>query len=124
MLIDNKAKRQKKNIKPIHLFFKIEVIVLGQPFANIISYNEGFVNESTGVLYFFITDMDQSMQDIKAHNYTSLSFSEYQTDYCTDQKFDPEDPRCARLVLSGTWSRVPKVFYQIYSYSFGDHFLL
>jgi hypothetical protein len=98
-------------MKPIHLFFKIEVIVLGQPFANIISYNEGFVNESTGVLYFFITDMDQSMQDIKAHNYTSLSFSEYQTDYCTDQKFDPEDPRCARLVLSGTWSRVPKVFY-------------
>merc|ERR1739848_873828 len=82
--------------------------IKGEPFSNIVSYNEGYPEKSTGVTYFFVSDMDQSMQDIKAHNYTSFSMSEFQTNYCAEQKFDPEDPRCARLVMSGTWSSVPK----------------
>ena len=50
----------------------------GQPFSNIISFNEGLEGVSTGVPYFFITDMDQSMHDLKSHNFLSLSVSEYQ----------------------------------------------
>ena len=80
---------------------------LGQPFSNVISYNEGFEGESTGIPYFFVTNLDQSMQDIIAHNFTSFSISEFQTKYCEREDLDPEDPRCARLVLSGSWSRVP-----------------
>ena len=48
------------------------------------------------------------MQDIKSHNFTSFALSESQTNYCTSKNYDPEDPRCARLVISGTWSAVPK----------------
>ena len=50
----------------------------GQPFSNIISFNEGLEGVSTGVPYFFVTDMDQSMHDLKSHNFLSLSVSEYQ----------------------------------------------
>ena len=48
------------------------------------------------------------MIDIKSHNYLSLSMSEYQTNVCRDNKWDAEDPRCARLVFSGTFVKVDK----------------
>ena len=48
------------------------------------------------------------MIDLKSHNYTSLSISEFQTDICKKHKWDPEDPRCGRLTLSGSFSKVPK----------------
>ena len=50
----------------------------GQPFANIIAFNEGLEGLSNGVPYFFVTDMDQSMHDLKKHNFMSLSVSENQ----------------------------------------------
>ena len=132
----------------------------GQPFANIIAFNEGLEALSNGVPYFFVTDMDQSMHDLKKHNFMSLSVSENQakllktrsqntlvdffelvffglesfgvgkdvefvnrlilefinygftnfqllkTKFCRNHGLDPEDPRCARFVLSGSFSKV------------------
>ena len=46
------------------------------------------------------------MVDIKTHNYISLSMSEFQTNYCKDKKLDPEDPRCARLTFSDSFSKI------------------
>ena len=54
----------------------------GEAFANPNSFSEGFLDQSTGVPYFFVSDLDQSMVDIKAHNFTSFSLSEAQTKYC------------------------------------------
>ena len=80
----------------------------GEAFANIISYSEGLESNSTGDLYFGVSDMDQSMVDIKSHNFVSLSMSEFQTDYCAKNNWDAEDPRCARLTFSGSFSKVKK----------------
>ena len=38
----------------------------GQPFSNVISFNEGLEGVSTGVPYFFITDMDQQGSTLSA----------------------------------------------------------
>ena len=56
--------------------------IKGEAFANTNSFSEGFSDESTGVPYFYVSDLDQSMLDIKAHNFTSFSMSETQTKYC------------------------------------------
>ena len=38
----------------------------GQPFSNVISFNEGLEGVSTGVPYFFITDLDQQGSALSA----------------------------------------------------------
>ena len=48
------------------------------------------------------------MVDISKHNFLSLSLSEYQNGVCEDKKLDAEDPRCARLTLSGAFVEVHK----------------
>merc|ERR1712037_970830 len=84
----------------------------GKPFANIISFVEGFPGNSTdkqGQPYFFVSDMDQSMVDLKKQNSASLAVSEAASGPCGDGTAtnDPEDPRCVRFVLNGSWARVP-----------------
>ena len=37
-----------------------------------------------------------------------MSLTEYQNGVCEDKKLDAEDPRCARLTLSGTVNNVGK----------------
>lgn len=82
----------------------------GKPFSNIISFVEGFPGNSTGQPYFFVSDMDQSMVDLKKLNYASLAVSEAASGPCGDGTAtnDPEDPRCVRFVLNGSWSKVPE----------------
>jgi len=86
----------------------------GTPFGNPISVSDGATNSTgTGIPYFYATLLDQSMQDIfnvslsnVNNSMVSLTFSEAQTSYCTEKVYDPEDPRCARLVLTGTFVNV------------------
>lgn len=73
----------------------------GFPFANIISISDGPVNESSGTPYMYMTRMDLSGKDLLKDARATLSFSEAQSDYCKNQGYDPEDPRCARVLLSG-----------------------
>ena len=60
------------------------------------------------ILYFFVSTLDQTMVDISKHNFVSMSLTEYQNGVCEDKKLDAEDPRCARLTLSGTFNNVEK----------------
>lgn len=46
-------------------------------------------------------NQDVTVRDVLKGSLVSLSVSEALTDYCKDSSFDPEDPRCARLTLSG-----------------------
>merc|ERR1711915_299407 len=39
--------------------------------------------------------------------YASLTFSEAEGDFCRQMVYDPEDPRCARLTLTGKMMEVP-----------------
>jgi hypothetical protein len=67
----------------------------GAPFGNPIS-----TVELGGVPYFYTSGMDTSMQDLEKNPECTLSLSEAAID-CSKLKLDPEDPRCARLSLSG-----------------------
>ena len=48
------------------------------------------------------------MIDISSNNRASFSISEAANGLCGYRQLDPEDPRCARLTLLGSVSRVNK----------------
>uniref|UniRef100_A0A4W5LYX1 Cellular repressor of E1A-stimulated genes 2 n=1 Tax=Hucho hucho TaxID=62062 RepID=A0A4W5LYX1_9TELE len=61
--------------------------------------------QRTTVLYFYITPMDNTVADLRSFPFASLTFSEAEVDFCREnrecQMYDPVDPRCARLTLTG-----------------------
>ncbi|KAK6292461.1 protein CREG2 [Coregonus clupeaformis] len=71
------------------------------PFGNIFSVSDGPMDNSTGVVYFYVTLMDNTVADLRSFPFASLTFSEAEGDFCRQQVYDPEDPRCARLTLTG-----------------------
>lgn len=75
--------------------------IKGLPFGNIFSVSDGPKDNSTGVIYFFVTPMDNTVSDLKSFPFASLTFSEAEGDFCRQMVYDPEDPRCARLTLTG-----------------------
>ncbi|XP_071395389.1 protein CREG2 [Centroberyx affinis] len=75
--------------------------IKGLPFGNIFSVSDGPLDNSTGVIYFYVTAMDNTVADLKNNPYASLTFSEAEGDFCRQMIYDPEDPRCARLTLTG-----------------------
>lgn len=75
--------------------------IRGLPFGNIFSVSDGPADNSTGVPYFYVTPMDNTVTDLRSFPFASLTFSEAEGDFCRKQVYDPEDPRCARLTLTG-----------------------
>ncbi|KAM6985816.1 protein CREG2 [Aplochiton taeniatus] len=75
--------------------------IKGLPFGNIFSVSDGPQDNSTGVIYFYVTPMDYTVSDLKSFPFASLTFSEAEGDFCRQMVYDPEDPRCARLTLTG-----------------------
>ncbi|CAH1241805.1 CREG1 [Branchiostoma lanceolatum] len=80
----------------------------GKPFTNVFSVSDGPVGNGTGVLYFFVSPLDVTVQDLAVNPNASLSMSEVESGYCTSEKWDAEDPRCAKIVLSGKIVTVPQ----------------
>ncbi|XP_029980855.1 protein CREG2 [Sphaeramia orbicularis] len=81
--------------------------ITGLPFGNIFSVSDGSLDNSTGVIYFYVTPMDNTVSDLKSNPYASLTFSEAEGEFCRQMVYDPEDPRCARLTLTGKMVEVP-----------------
>ncbi|XP_008326336.1 protein CREG2 [Cynoglossus semilaevis] len=75
--------------------------IKGLPFGNIFSVSDGPAENSTGVIYFYVTPMDNTVSDLRSNPFVSLTFSEAEADFCRQMVYDPEDPRCARLTLTG-----------------------
>ncbi|XP_062390092.1 protein CREG2 [Sardina pilchardus] len=75
--------------------------IKGLPFGNIFSISDGPLDNSTGVPYFYVTPMDYTVSDLRNFPFASLTFSEAEGDFCREMVYDPEDPRCARLTLTG-----------------------
>lgn len=80
------------------------------PFGNPYSFVDGPCDESTGTPYFYGSHMDQSFLDMAADNSASFALSEasmpfvcggYNLDDCKVSSGDPENPMCARLVMTG-----------------------
>jgi len=73
----------------------------GTPFASVFSFSDGPLGNSTGVPYFYLTELDMSTKDLKDNPKASVTMSLAQGSYCTQKELDPEDPRCAHLILAG-----------------------
>jgi len=81
----------------------------GKPFVNMVSMADGILGESsTGTPYFFMTDMAMSGHDLVANPKMSIVLSLAQGGYCYQHDYDPQDPRCARVILSGERVKLDK----------------
>lgn len=86
------------------------------PFGNIYSFADGPCDTSTGVPYMFASDLDQSMKDIAENAIVSLTLSEAALPGSVlpgecqvggqEGYGDPENPPCARLVLTGEFVKL------------------
>jgi len=75
--------------------------IQGKPFANVFSLSDGPVGNATGIPYMFTTPMEMSVIDLEQNPEASILMSLAQSDYCSKNDYDAEDPRCARLILNG-----------------------
>jgi len=73
----------------------------GYPKANVFSVSDGTLGNSSGIPYFYLSDMEISVHDLEKNNKASITMSLAQGDYCQKKSLDPEDPRCAHLILTG-----------------------
>lgn len=81
--------------------FSTQKVIEGFPFGNILSISDGPVDKSSGTPYMYLTPLDFTALDIEKDNRASLTMSEAQSDYCHNKNYDPEDPRCARILITG-----------------------
>ncbi|KAL6445063.1 hypothetical protein ACFW04_002164 [Cataglyphis niger] len=71
------------------------------PVANLISIGDGPIGNGTGVPYMYLTPLDYTAQDLAKDHRATVLVSLAQGNYCKDKQWDPMDPRCARVLLSG-----------------------
>ncbi|KAM0730115.1 Protein CREG1 [Formica fusca] len=71
------------------------------PIANVISIGDGPIGNGSGVPYMYLTPLDYTAQDLARDHRTTILVSLAQGNYCKDRQWDPMDPRCARVLLSG-----------------------
>ncbi|KAG8574632.1 hypothetical protein GDO81_009254 [Engystomops pustulosus] len=50
--------------------------------------------------------MEISVQDLQVNANASLTMSLAQTPYCREEKYDPQSPLCAHIILSGSVQKV------------------
>ncbi|XP_045496738.1 protein CREG1 [Colias croceus] len=78
----------------------------GFPFSNVKSVVDGSLANSTGVPYFYMSPLDFTARDLAKNTRATILVSLEETRFCENQKYDPEDPRCTRLMLSGKMKKV------------------
>ena len=80
--------------------------IVGFPFANIFSVSDGPLDKSSGVPYMYISPWEISAHDLRQNNKTSITMSPAQGNYCSKMNYDPEDPRCAHIILTGVFTKL------------------
>ena len=90
----------------------ISVALNGAPFSVVTSFSDGTVDNSTGIPYFYLSNFDPICTNIKENNWASLSVSEAQSDYCKEHDWDPEEPLCSRVSLTGKVSKYCILMFQ------------
>ncbi|XP_035413978.1 protein CREG2 [Cygnus atratus] len=81
--------------------------IQGMPFGNCLLISDGPVNNSTGIPFFYVTPKDNVVADLLKDPVASLTLPEADGNFCRKNVVDPEDPRCARLTLTGQMVTVP-----------------
>lgn len=91
-----------------------EKALLGYPMVNVIATADSPKGDnSTGIIFFLLTDLDFTGQDLKVQNKLTAFFSMEQYKQCSD----PMEPTCARVMISG---RMVKLDEGSPEYSFGN----
>ncbi|XP_058788692.1 protein CREG1-like [Phymastichus coffea] len=80
--------------------------IKGYPFANLKSVADGAIGKGNGIPYLFLTPLDFSVLDLAADPRATFMMSLAQGDYCHDMGFDPMDPRCGRVILTGKVKKI------------------
>ncbi|XP_052866507.1 protein CREG1-like [Anopheles cruzii] len=76
--------------------------IKGYPMVNIISVADSERGQkSTGVMYFYLTMLDYTAQDLDKDNRLTVMISMDEDLACTKQGVDPMEPTCGRLMISG-----------------------
>ncbi|NWS37505.1 CREG2 protein, partial [Probosciger aterrimus] len=81
--------------------------IQGMPYGNCLLLSDGPVNNSTGIPFFYVTPKDNTVADLLKNPVASLTLPEVDGNFCRKNVIDPEDPRCARLTLTGQMVTVP-----------------
>uniref|UniRef100_A0A8B9VTZ4 Cellular repressor of E1A stimulated genes 2 n=1 Tax=Anas zonorhyncha TaxID=75864 RepID=A0A8B9VTZ4_9AVES len=81
--------------------------IRGIPFGNCLLISDGPVNNSTAIPFFYVTPKDNVVADLLKDPVASLTLPEADGNFCRKNAVDPEDPRCARLTLTGQMVTVP-----------------
>merc|ERR1712241_492733 len=76
--------------------------IMDYPFANIFSMSDGPLDKSSGVPYMYLMPLELSAIDLSHNEKASLTMTMAQGDYCQENNYDEQDPRCAHLILTGT----------------------
>ncbi|XP_004617986.2 protein CREG2 [Sorex araneus] len=79
----------------------------GLPFGSCQPMSDGPLNNSTGIPFFYVTLKDPAVADLMKNPMASLLLPESEGEFCRKSIVDPEDPRCARLTLTGQMVIVP-----------------
>ncbi|XP_069492821.1 protein CREG2 [Ambystoma mexicanum] len=79
--------------------------ILGVPFGIVLSVSDGPDDNSTGIPFVCVTPKGSVVSDLMKNPMASLTLPE--TDFCRKNTIDPDDPRCARLSLTGQMVMVP-----------------
>lgn len=81
--------------------------IKGYPMVNIIAAADSARGEkSTGTLFFYLTMLDYTAQDLSKDNRLTILLSMDQDLECSKQGVDPMEPTCARIMISGRAVRV------------------
>lgn len=81
--------------------------IYGFPMVNVISIADSALNApSTGRIYFLLTDLDFTGQDLSVQNKLTALFSEDQDLACTSNGTDTMEPICARVIITGKMRRL------------------
>ncbi|KAJ8914597.1 hypothetical protein NQ315_017302 [Exocentrus adspersus] len=82
--------------------------IKGYPFVGLKSLSDGPTTNSTGIPYLYMTKMDVSGSDLEVDSRVTIMATLAQSDYCRTQDFDPQDPRCAKLIITGEYIKIDK----------------
>lgn len=75
---------------------------IGFPMVNIISMADSPVDaKSTGHIYYLLTDLDFTGQDLHKVNKLTVLFSDDQDLSCAQKQIDSMEPTCARVIIAG-----------------------
>lgn len=61
---------------------------------------------STGNIYYYLTNLDYTAQDLMHDNHLTMLFSQEQNLACSHDNVDPMEPTCARVMISGQAEKV------------------